>query len=77
MGWIWFLVWLIGYGFAFAEMIRADMAHSKKWGKGYELTVAPCIELYMFLALFSWFAYIIAFILRKDFEGKYAKGEKR
>lgn len=69
----WFVFWLIGYGFALAELIRADIAHSRKWGKGFELTVAPCIELYMVLALFSWFAWLIAFIIRKDMEERYGK----
>ena len=68
MGWIYFLIWFIGYWFAVIEMIRAEIAHTKKWGEGYEGLVLTSIPLYVLLALGSWFAWVVAFSMRKDFE---------
>ena len=62
------LIYLVGYVFAFVELIRKDTACLKKSGSDVGLFID--MDCYVFMSMFSWITFIVAFLIRKSVEAE-------
>lgn len=65
---IFILIYLVGYVFAFVELIRKDTVCLKKSGSDVGLLID--MDCYVFMSMFSWITFIVAFLIRKSVENE-------